>query len=162
MNAITTYSLKNNKNRIPYLYMEKSYNIDDEIEIRCPEDVKKLMDTVYDLSYMAEEYVYAISIGVAGTVLGIFEISHGTVSLSFLNPREILIRCLLCGAVSIIMVHNHTGKSSPSTCDKLTTERLEEAAQIVGIRLLDHIIVSKNGLFSFKENGLIKKEGCEE
>ncbi len=59
-------------------------------------------------------------------------------------------------AASVIFVHNHpSGKLDPSEADKQTHAQLSEAAKILGLRILDHIIVSRKGYFSFQKSGLI-------
>ena len=61
-------------------------------------------------------------------------------------------------ASAVILVHNHpSGVESPSQDDIKTTKRLCEAADILGISVLDHIIITKTGYFSFKEHNLLKE-----
>lgn len=86
-------------------------------------------------------------------VLGVFEISHGTVNTSLISPREVFIRALLCGADYIILVHNHpSGNSHPSMEDKKVTERIKECGELMNIKLLDHIIIGDD-YYSFQEIG---------
>ncbi|MCD6427798.1 MAG: DNA repair protein, partial [Caldisericaceae bacterium] len=59
-------------------------------------------------------------------------------------------------AASIILVHNHpSGSLKPSPEDRQITNRLVEIGKLVGIKILDHVIVSKKGYYSFNENGLL-------
>ena len=60
-------------------------------------------------------------------------------------------------AAAVIFAHNHpSGDLQPSEADRRTHEQLTEAAKILGLRVIDHVIVSKKGYFSFQENGLIR------
>ena len=72
-----------------------------------------------------------------------------------MNGREIYLRAVLVGAVSIVLVHNHiSGVSKPSEQDILITKKISDAGNLIGIRLMDHIIFgSANDYYSLKENG---------
>lgn len=83
-------------------------------------------------------------------------VTVGTISEALIHPREIFRYAIELGAASVIIAHNHpTGVLSPSREDDATTERLKEAGKIVGIPVLDHIIVTLNGYYSYKEGGKI-------
>ncbi len=83
-------------------------------------------------------------------------ISKGTVNESFAAPREIYIEALKSQAVSICLVHNHpSGDPSPSRADILSTKRLKEAGQLLGISMIDHIIIGDNRYTSFTEQNLL-------
>jgi DNA repair protein RadC len=72
------------------------------------------------------------------------------------EPREILKRALLANAAGVILYHNHpSGDPSPSREDREFTRRLAAAAESVGLRLLDHIVVGREGCVSFREAGLM-------
>ncbi len=80
----------------------------------------------------------------------------GTLNANLVHPREIFARAFKCNAASIILVHNHLSSDpEPSEDDIQVTKRLVEAGQIMGIEVLDHIIVAKGKVFSFKERKLI-------
>ncbi len=83
-------------------------------------------------------------------------VSIGTISSSLVHPREVFRAAILAGATGIIGVHNHpSGETSPSPEDRAITTRLVETGRIIGIRLLDHIIIGRNGHFSFADEGLL-------
>ena len=68
------------------------------------------------------------------------------------NCREILIRALLCGATNIIIIHNHpSGVPEPSREDVQITKKLQEASELIGIQFSDHIIIGRDGYYSFNE-----------
>ncbi len=83
-------------------------------------------------------------------------ISSGTVNSSIASSRDIFYQSLKCGAVSIILVHNHpSGDPTPSKEDYYVTTKIKEGGELIGIPLLDHIIIGDNCYFSMKENGNI-------
>lgn len=82
--------------------------------------------------------------------------SRGTVNASAVYPREILELALRHKAASIILVHNHPGGNpSPSAGDIEITRQLELSAKAIGMRLLDHVIVTDDTCYSLKDDGLI-------
>lgn len=72
-----------------------------------PEKIARFAINQLHLDRRAEEYVYVVGLTTKTQALGVFEISHGAVSASICNPREIFIRLLLCGASTFVMIHNH-------------------------------------------------------
>ena len=75
-------------------------------------------------------------------IIGVFEISHGTVNSSVVGAREIFQKALLANAVHIILMHNHpSGDPSPSFEDIAITEKLMEAGKIIGVEVLDHLVI---------------------
>jgi DNA repair protein RadC len=83
-------------------------------------------------------------------------ISIGTINSSLVHPREVFEPAIRELAVAIILVHNHpSGDPTPSEDDIALTKRLIEAGKILGIEVIDHIIITKNRYFSFKERNLI-------
>ena len=89
------------------------------------------------------------------------EISLGSVNESIAHPREVFRPALLAAACAIIVVHNHpSGDPTPSGADHSLTRRLAEAAELLQIKLLDHVIIGSPGegrapYFSFKEAGVL-------
>lgn len=83
-------------------------------------------------------------------------VSIGTLSASLVHPREVFGPAIEHRAAAIIAMHNHpSGDTSPSAEDKDATRRLQRAGELLGIPMLDHVIVSESGFFSFKEHGLL-------
>jgi DNA repair protein RadC len=82
--------------------------------------------------------------------------SIGTLNQSLCHPREIFKSALMVSCAAIVILHNHpTGDTSPSSEDIAITRRLKEASDIIGIKLLDHLIVSDTEYTSFVERGLL-------
>jgi len=84
------------------------------------------------------------------------EIYRGTLDRAVVEPREILRRALIGKAAGVILYHNHpSGDPTPSREDREFTRRLAAACEAVGVRLLDHIVVGREGSVSFREAGLL-------
>lgn len=80
----------------------------------------------------------------------------GTANMAFVHPREIFQLAVLAGAISVIVAHNHpSGDLTPSEADKETTRRLKKGGEILGIKLLDHILVSETDFASAEAGGWI-------
>jgi len=83
-------------------------------------------------------------------------VSIGTLNANLVHPREVFKEAIDSRAASVILAHNHpSGDPEPSEDDLVITKRLTEAGKIIGIDVLDHIIITKTKVFSFKEKKLI-------
>lgn len=81
-------------------------------------------------------------------------VSVGSLSSSIVHPRDAYRQVLLVGAAAIILVHNHpSGDPRPSEDDIALTKRLRDVADLLGIRVLDHVVIGKGSYFSFVERG---------
>ncbi len=116
-----------------------------------PRDVARYLALRYHTS--DQEVMGALFLDARGHLLGERELFRGTMSRISVEPREILRECLQRGAVSIYLFHTHpSGDPSPSAEDILFTRRMEEAAEIVGLRLADHVVLGSQGRWaSIKE-----------
>ena len=135
------------------LRVKKFYNVPDGLgRLTSPEVVYEFASKQLRLCDLAEEETYLLAVDTKSKVLGLFLVSHGTMNSSILNPREILMRALLVGACSIIILHNHPSlDTTPSEDDILVTRRVKDACALVGVTLLDHVIIG-DGYYSLKEN----------
>ncbi len=103
-----------------------------------------------------QEYFYAVYLDNDKKIIQ--EKLHfiGTINHSLIHPREIYKDAYLCSASGIILIHNHpSGNLTPSREDISTTNNLSEIGNLFGIKIVDHIIISNQGYFSFVENGII-------
>ena len=81
-------------------------------------------------------------------------VSTGSLSASIVHPREVFKVARLSNAYSILLAHNHpSGDATPSQEDINITKRLKNAADIMGVPILDHIIIGSGNYYSLKENG---------
>lgn len=89
-------------------------------------------------------------------LIDIAEISVGTLNASMVHMRDVFREAVRRNAHAFIAVHNHTGDDpSPSVADRQVTKRLMECSELIGVKMLDHIIVTKHRCFSFLENALL-------
>jgi DNA repair protein RadC len=131
-----------------------SLDIKEKERLLSPEKVRNYL--VSTLSGEKIEKVYAIILNSGNRVTDCLEIERGTVNKSSLIPRKIAEIALKYKAVSIIIAHNHPGGTlNPSQNDIDVTNFIKKALESIDVSLLDHIIVSNNNYFSFREHSLI-------
>lgn len=159
MNAYS-YKMMLDEERLPLLVREKAYyKVDRRIRYDNPQMIMDLA-TEIGLNRMAEEYVYCICVDSKMRVIGLFEVSHGTVNVSLIPQREIFQKALMLGAVHITLVHNHpSGDPTPSELDLSATKNILMAGDMIGITLLDHVIIGNDSYCSLRENGYIDFDG---
>lgn len=103
-----------------------------------------------------QEGFYSIYLDASKKVIEEKLIFIGTVNYSLVHPRDIFKEALILNASSIICVHNHpSGEVNPSKEDINITKQIKDVGDIIGIKLIDHVIVSKDKYYSFLENGKI-------
>lgn len=137
------------KNRLPSLLM-----VSDDNKERYVGNAQDIFDIMKEANVcdLPEEYVYLLSINTRGRVLGFFEVSHGDTDVCHVSPAQIIIRLLLTGGRSAVIVHNHpSGDTSPSSCDIELTKTVKSALDVVQIKLLDHVIVSSKSYISMAD-----------
>lgn len=92
----------------------------------------------------------------ANKVLGIFEVSSGGSTATIADPKLIFAAALKTNACGLIISHNHpSGSVQPSKSDIDITRKIKEGGRILDVELLDHIILSKEGYYSFADEGLL-------
>ena len=134
------------------LVAEREIEYTEYISFKNPENIVKIINDVFNLKAMAEEYMYMLTLTSACELISVFELSHGTYNMSLVGGREIMIRALLSGAAGIILVHNHpSGSIVPSKEDINETERIKEICILMGIDFLDHIIIGGDDFYSFEK-----------
>ena len=125
-----------------------------DFDIKDPRSVVKAISA--SIKDKAKEHFKLILLNARNKILGISTISIGSLNASIVHPREVFKDAIMHNAYSVVLAHNHpSGDTEPSEDDLTITKRFLEAGKILGIEVLDHIIISKNGFFSFKEKGLI-------
>ena len=104
----------------------------------------------------ANEQFRVIFLNKRARILGEETIAKGTIDESAVYPRRIMEEALIRKATSLLLVHNHpSGEVSPSSQDKALTRMLQLAGKTLGMEIFDHLIVSKDAAFSFKQEGLL-------
>lgn len=109
-----------------------------------------------DLRHLQQEKVILLMLDTKSRMIKDMEMTSGTVNASLLSPREIFLHALKYEAVNIILLHNHpSGDPTPSREDIHSTKRIREAGNLVGIKLMDHIIIGDNKYISLGEEGYL-------
>ena len=121
--------------------------------------IESIKDVIAQMSYLRDktrEHLAALYLNARNELVFKKHIFVGTLDANIAHPREIFEHALTNHASSVILVHNHpSGDAEPSQDDLEITKRITEAGKIMGIDVLDHVIITKNKVFSFKENKLI-------
>lgn len=127
-----------------------------EKKISSPDDLYETFKAVLKMDCQAEEIFAIIALDTKFKIVGIFEVSRGTLNSALIHPREVFKRAFAVNAHAIALAHNHpSGDPAPSQEDIKLTKRLVESGTILGIQVVDHVIVGDDQYASFKERGLI-------
>ena len=124
------------------------------VSISTDADVVRLMRG--QLESISHEECWVLYLTSSNRLIERQRVSQGGVQATVVDHRLIVKRALELLSTQIIMVHNHpSGAASPSEADKVLTRKVAEAAELFDIKLLDHIIISKEGSFSFRRKSLL-------
>ena len=124
------------------------------VSISTDADVVRLMRG--QLENISHEECWVLYLTSSNRLIERQRVSQGGVQATVVDHRLIVKRALELLSTQIIMVHNHpSGAASPSEADKVLTRKVAEAAALFDIKLLDHIIISKEGSFSFRRESLL-------
>lgn len=136
---------------------EKGGRYDVKKKITEPRDAHRIGIEVLEMHERTEEIFAILTLDTKNKITGVFKVSTGSLSASIVHPREVFKRALLQNASAIILLHNHpSGDPKPSTEDIDITKRLIEAGEILGIKILDHIIIGDETRYiSLKESEII-------
>ena len=120
------------------------------------ESVFDILDQVKEYRNKKQEYLLCITIDWANRLLNTRVITIWLLNQSLVHPREVFADAIEDRANSIIIVHNHPSWTiKPSLEDKIITNRIKEVSKIVWIKLVDHVIITKDNHFSFCENNIL-------
>jgi DNA repair protein RadC len=124
--------------------------------VTCPRDAVAIAQHV--IGAEIAECLIAVFLDGRHRVTGYAEIARGTLNATRFVPRDVLVPACKVGCGSLVLAHNHpSGCPEPSVADRRVTRVMREAAELVGLPLLDHLIVTDNAYYSFRE-----AEGWEE
>lgn len=128
-------------------------------KLDSPEAIEALVGP--EMRMLRKESLRVVLLDTRYHLVRVEQVSLGTINESIAHPRDVLRPALIYSAYAIVIVHNHpSGDASPSQTDHSLTRRLAEAAELLQIKLLDHIIIGAAtektpGYFSFKEAGVL-------
>ena len=122
--------------------------------ISCPEDVRRLLGP--EMAGLAQEQLRVLLLNTRNLVVGQRVIYQGNVNSSMIRPAEVLRPAVIEAVPSIIVSHNHPSQDpTPSPEDAAITRELAQAAKLLGIELLDHVVIGGEKFVSLKERGLM-------
>ena len=137
-------------------------SLGEEFRLDKPDKVADYLRSAFEENPMQEAF-YCVYLDRKNHPLGRHLITLGTATSPLVSPKEVFRGAILSGATAIVVAHNHpSGDPSPSSADIQVTRALREAAKILEIELLDHVVVGDvksdprgTGFYSFREAGLI-------
>ena len=119
-------------------------------------DAKDAVAQLSDMRDLKKEHFVALYLNAKNQLVHKETISMGTLNANLVHPREVFEPALKYSAAQIIAAHNHpSGDPKPSEDDLEVTKRLTEAGKMMGIEMMDHVVISKNSYFSFKEEKIL-------
>ena len=124
------------------------------LTISSPKDAYEMIkDQLQDLD---REHFIIACLNTKNEPTNISVVSVGTLNKAIVHPREVFKTAILSNAASIMAFHNHpSGETTPSQQDIQLTKRLYEAGELLGIKLLDHLIIGDGSFTSLKEKGYL-------
>ena len=123
-------------------------------KIKSPEDVLRII--AKELATYDREVFAVLNLKSNGQPINLNICSMGTLDSSMVSPREVFKSCILSNSAAFIAIHNHpSGNLSPSQEDRDVTSRLLGCSELLGIKMLDHIVVAgeSGAMYSFKNEG---------
>lgn len=145
-----------NEVRVVNIRMVREPSLYSEDRITCPEDAVKAI--AKDLATYDREVFAVLNLKTNGQPINLNICSMGTLDASVVSPREVFKSCILSNSAAFIAIHNHpSGSITPSQEDKDVTKRLLSCSELLGVKMLDHIIIGGESgrTYSFKNNGLL-------
>ena len=124
---------------------------------RSSTDVERVAREVYRTLDADKEHFLLLAMDNKNRVNGFKVVSTGSLTASIVHPREVWRSALHLCAAAVVFVHNHpSGDPAPSQEDQEITKRLKETGEVLGIRVLDHVVLGDNErFFSFSDKGLL-------
>ena len=121
--------------------------------ITCPSDI---YSEIRHFADDEQEHLIVMALNGAHEIIFAKRVSTGLVNRTIVHPRETFADAIKERASAIVIAHNHpSGNLEPSDDDKDVTKRIQRAGEILGIRILDHLIISGDAYYSFLEHGLM-------
>jgi DNA repair protein RadC len=124
-------------------------------QIKCSQDAYKILLEVWEADQLEyKESLYGLFLNKANFVLGWRQLSTGGLSGTVADPKVVFQHALLSNACALIIAHNHpSGNLKPSEADHQMTKKIKGCGNSLDLPLLDHLIITNNGYYSFADEG---------
>ena len=137
---------------LPKLLQQMVCQPTEGLSISCSQDVYELFR--FRMAPLPMEHFLVLTLNTRNRILSEDICAAGGINTVHVHPSEVIRQAVIRSAPSIICLHNHpSGDPTPSPEDRLLTERISKAASLMGVRMLDHIIVSSQSYYSFSDAG---------
>ena len=147
--------------QIPIAEIKLQYNKEvspqNRLKISNSQQTTEILRALWDYDTLElQEYFKILYLNNYNQIIGLYPHSKGSITGTIADIRLILAGALQCGAVAMIIAHNHPSSNiKPSEADKKLTEKINKASELMDIKLLDHIILTKDDYYSFADEGHI-------
>jgi len=139
---------------LPRLLQKLAYEPTEGLSISCSKDVYDLFR--FRLSTLPREQFMVLTLNTRNRILSEDLCALGSINTVHVHPSEVVRQAVIRSAPSIICLHNHpSGDPTPSPEDRHLTERINQAASLMGVRMLDHVIVAGRSYYSFSDAGAL-------
>ncbi len=144
-------------NKISEIKVSYSTPKNDKIKISNSDDSYKIILACWSKHTIElQEEFKILLLNNSNKVLGIHSCSKGSVTGTIVDAKLIFSVAIKCNASAIILAHNHpSGSLEPSQSDKRLTNKLKKAGDYLDVKVLDHLIITRDGYFSFADKGLM-------
>ena len=132
------------------VYLVREGENGEVIKLNNPSDIYKLVKD--ELINSDREMLLSVMLTVKNQLIGVETVSIGSISATSMIPREVFKSAILANAAAIILCHNHpSGELTPSDEDVKFTNLVVDAGELLGIKVLDHLIISNKGFHSLRD-----------
>jgi DNA repair protein RadC len=123
--------------------------------VRRIRDAREVYEAFHEaFGRLDREVFVAVLLDGRNQVLGFNTVSVGSLTAALVHPREVFKPAILANAAAVILVHNHpSGSADPSAEDGAPTERLRQVGDLIGIRVVDHVVIGDGAFVSLAERG---------
>ncbi|MBI4528183.1 MAG: JAB domain-containing protein [Deltaproteobacteria bacterium] len=129
-----------------------SKNTEEPAKLTTPAEVAQLARAIFKTLDADKEHFVVLCLNQRNRLNGYKHVSTGSLTASLVHPREVFTAALELRAAAVVFVHNHpSGDPAPSADDVEITRRLREAGELLGFRVLDHIILGRDRHYSFQD-----------
>jgi DNA repair protein RadC len=124
------------------------------VRVGRPDDAVSLF--LEDMRYLKQERFKVLLLNIKNEIMGIEEVSIGSINMSLVDPREVFRLAVKRGAASVVLAHNHpSGNPEPSDADIEFTKRLMEAGDVLGVKVVDHLVIGDGVYCSMRRKRMI-------